>query len=165
MSFEEYKKAQKAGQKSYHARMMAGQYPYLPALMDMVPADEMTREVKLGLVQIPMELIAGTYTKARQNAFAPNFMPLLDADTEFGIKWSALCDAHLEEGIHDAILAYEYMNHFYVQEGNKRVSVMKYFGAVNIPGTVIRLMPNRTEEKENKIYFEFIEFYELSQIN
>ena len=32
---------------------------------------------------------------------------------------------------------------------------MKYFDAVSIPGTVIRIIPKRTEEKENKIYFEF----------
>lgn len=165
MSFEDYKKAQKSGQKSYHAKVLAGQYPYLPALSDMLPSGDVFKEVRLGLVQIPMDQIAGTYTRARQNAFAPNFMPLLEPETEFGVKWSALCDAHLEEGIHDAIVAYEYMNRFYVQEGNKRVSVMKYFGAVNIPGTVIRIMPKRTEEKENKIYYEFVDFYELSQVN
>lgn len=165
MSVEEYKKAQKSGQRSYHAKMLAGEYPYLPALMDMLPAGEILKEVRLGLVQIPMDQIAGTYTRARQNAFAPNFMPLLEPETEFAIKWSALCDAHLEEGIHDSIAAYEYMNRFYVQEGNKRVSVMKHFGAVNIPGTVIRIMPKRTEERDNRIYYEFVDFYELSQVN
>ncbi len=165
MSFEEYKKAQKSGQKSYHAKLLAGEYPYLPALTDMLPEGKILKEVRLGLVQIPMDQIAGTYTRARQNAFAPNFMPLLDTDTEFALKWSALCDAHLEEGIHDSITAYEYMNRFYVQEGNKRVSVMKHFGAVSIPGTVIRIMPERTEEKDNKIYYEFVDFYELSHIN
>lgn len=165
MSIEEYKKAQKSGQRSYHAKMLAGEYPYLPALMDMLPPGAVLKEVRLGLVHIPMDQIAGTYTRARQNAFAPNFMPLLEPETEFAIKWSALCDAHLEEGIHDSIVAYEYMNRFYVQEGNKRVSVMKHFGAVNIPGTVIRIMPRRTEEKDNKIYYEFVDFYELSQVN
>ena len=43
------------------------------------------------------------------------------------------------------------MNKFYVEEGNKRVSVMKYFQAVSIPGYVTRLIPKRTDEKENKI--------------
>lgn len=165
MSFEEYRKAQKAGQKAYYSKLIAGEYPYLPALTDMLPEGKILKEVRLGLVQIPMDQIAGTYTRGRQNAFAPNFMPLLDSDTEFATKWSNLCDAHLEEGIHDSIVAYEYMCHFYVQEGNKRVSVMKHFGAVNIPGTVIRIMPERTDEKDNKIYYEFVDFYELSQIN
>ena len=67
-------------------------------------------------------------------------MPLLEPDTEFAGKWSNLCDAHLEEGIHTPIIAYEFLNKFYVQEGNKRVSVLKYFDAVRIAGTVTRLV-------------------------
>ncbi len=54
------------------------------------------------------------------------------------------------------------MNQFYVQEGNKRVSVLKYLGAYSIRGSVTRLVPKRTEDKENKIYFEFLDFYEVS---
>lgn len=165
MSLDEYKKALRSGQKSYHAKLIAGEYPYLPALLNMLPAGEVLKESRLGLVHIPMDQIAGTYTNARQNAFAPNFMPLLEPETEFASKWSSLCDAHIEEGIHDPIEAYEYMNRFYVQEGNKRVSVMKHFGAVNIPGTVIRIIPKRTDELDNKVYYEFMDFYELSGIN
>ena len=29
----------------------------------------------------------------------------------------------------EPVQAFEFMNRFYVQEGNKRVSVLKYFGA------------------------------------
>ena len=92
-------------------------------------------------------------------------MPLLEEDTEFAIKWSNLCEAHLEEGIHTPIIAYEYLNKFYVQEGNKRVSVLKYYEAVTIPGTVTRLVPARNDTLENKIYYEFLDFYKLSKIN
>ncbi|MDE6937244.1 MAG: BMP family ABC transporter substrate-binding protein, partial [Lachnospiraceae bacterium] len=60
---------------------------------------------------------------------------------------------------------FEYMNRFYVQEGNKRVSVMKYYGVVSVPGEVTRIIPNRTDDKENKIYYEFLDFYELTKIN
>ena len=42
---------------------------------------------------------------------------------------------------------------------------MKYFDVVSIPGNVIRIIPQRTEDKENKIYYEFLEFYNLSKIN
>lgn len=42
---------------------------------------------------------------------------------------------------------------------------MKYFGAISIPGYVTRLIPKKTDEKENKIYFEFMDFYRLSKIN
>ena len=90
----------------------------------------------------------GTKTAGRHTAFASNFMPLLDDDTEFAVKWSNLCDAHLEEGIHTPIIAFEYLNKFYVQEGNKRVSVLKYYEAVKIPGTVTRLIPAKNDTLE-----------------
>ena len=77
----------------------------------------------------------------------------------------ALYKAHLNEGIREPIKAYEFMNKFYVEEGNKRVSVLKFFDAVSIPGNVTRIVPPRTEEKENKIYYEFMDFYALSRIN
>ena len=51
------------------------------------------------------------------------------------------------EGIREPIKAYEFMNKFYVEEGNKRVSVLKFFDAVSIPGNVTRIVPPRTEEK------------------
>ena len=165
MSFEEYKKALKAGQKSYHEYLSEGKYPYLPSLLEMLPKGVVLQEVKLGLCDIPIELISGTYTEGRQNAFAPNFMPLLDIDTEFAAKWSALNDAHIKEGIHDPVTCYEYRNHFYICEGNKRVSVLKYNGAVSVPGEVIRIMPEKNQAVDNIIYYEFVDFYKDSQIN
>mgnify|MGYP007031455233 CR=1 FL=1 len=45
----------------------------------------------LGLVDIPAESIVGTKTAGRHTAFASNFMPLLEDDTEFAVKWSNLC--------------------------------------------------------------------------
>ena len=92
-------------------------------------------------------------------------MPILKENTEFAQKWASLSTHHTEEGIHDPIKAYEYMNKFYVEEGNKRVSVMKFFDAVSIPGEVIRIIPRPTEEKENKIYYEFLDFYKAAPIN
>ena len=75
----------------------------------------------------------GTKTKGRTEAFAGNFMPLLGEKTEFGAKWARVYDYQIEEGIHDPILAYEFMNRYYVQEGNKRVSVLKYVNAYSVP--------------------------------
>ena len=127
--------------------------------------EKIVGEIPLGLVQIPMFLIEGTKTESRSNAFSKSFYPLLAAESEFGIKWKKLYCSHLEEGIREPIIAYEYMNKFYVQEGNKRVSVLKSVGAVSVPGYVTRLVPRRTNEPENVIYYEFMEFYALSGIN
>ena len=68
-------------------------------------------------------------------------MPILDPNSEFASKWMTLCTAQQEEGITDPIIAYEYMNKFYVLEGNKRVSVLKYYDAVSVMGQVTRILP------------------------
>ena len=162
---EDYKSALKAGQRAYRACVARGQSPYLAVLDDILVNVNIVAQEPLGLVEIPAESLIGTKTSGRHTAFAPNFMPLLEADTEFASKWSNLCDAHLEEGIHTPIIAYEFMNRFYVQEGNKRVSVLKYYGAVKIAGTVTRLIPERNDSLENRIYYEFLDFYRLSKIN
>lgn len=165
MSTADYEKAYKLGKKDFQYRAAQGLPTTLPALDDILPAKGSYSEVPLGLVQIPVDQIVGTKTNSRSNAFAANFMPVLEAKTEFAFKWSSLCDSHLEEGIRNPIKAYEYMNKFYVEEGNKRVSILKFFDVTSIAGDVTRIIPKRTEEKENKIYYEFLDFYELSKIN
>ncbi len=165
MSVGDYKKAYKLGKKDYQNRLLHGERPTLQVLDDILPTNEALPMVSLGLVQIPIDQIVGTRYEGRSSSFAGNFMPILEDGTEFSRKWENLCTAHETEGIRDPIKAYEYMNRFYVEEGNKRVSVMKYFEAISIPGMVTRILPKRTEEKENKIYYEFVDFYRLSQVN
>ena len=165
MTMDDYNKAYKAGKKDYQARLLRGEQPTLKILDDILPPRGSYSEVPLGLVQIPIEQIVGTKTGGRSSAFAGNFMPILRENTEFAYKWAALSESHLNEGIRDPIKAYEYMNKFYVEEGNKRVSVLKYYDAVSVPGVVTRILPPRTDEKENRIYYEFVDFYELSKVN
>ena len=133
-------------------------------LDDIIPAERTATGINLGLVSIPAELIVGTKTRGRTNAFARNFMPLLAENSEFAQKWERLCQSHLAEGIRDPIKVYEYMNRFYVEEGNKRVSVLKFFDAVNIVGHVIRIMPTGSGD-EVDLYNEFLDFYKLTKIN
>lgn len=165
MGKEDYSKAFRLGKKDYQARMLRGVKPTLMVLDDIMPEKGSYSESPLGTVQIPVEQIAGTKTVGRSSSFAGNFMPILRETTEFAAKWAELSTSHVEEGIREPIKAYEYMNKFYVEEGNKRVSVMKYFGAVSIPGNVTRIIPKRTQEKENIIYYEFLDFYKLAPIN
>ncbi len=165
MSFDDYKFALKSGQKAYREAISAGNYPYLPALEDITSFADIETEMHLGLVEIPVDRIVGTKTIGRQQAFATNFMPLLDLDSEFAVKWSNLSTSMQCDGLREPIKAYEYMNYYYVLEGNKRVSVMKYFEAVAIPAYVIRQVPKRTDTLKNRVYFEFLEFYNVSRIN
>ncbi len=165
MGKEEYRKALKLGKKDYQMRLLRGEKPILQVLDDILPDRSLYSEVPIGLVQIPIDQIAGTKTVARSSSFAGNFMPILRENTEFAEKWENLLDSHVEEGIREPVKAYEYMHKFYVEEGNKRVSVMKYSEAVSIFGNVTRIIPKPTQEKENKMYYEFLDFYQVAPIN
>ena len=162
---EDYERALKLGKKEYQRQVSRGSYPYLPAMEDVIGTTPIVREESVGLCGIPIDLIVGTAYAGRTNSFASNFMPLLDAESEFAKKWTTLSKAHVEEGIHDAIKVYEYMNHFYVVEGNKRVSVLRYYGAASVLATVVRKIPKRTEEPQNIIYYEFMDFYTITRMN
>lgn len=158
MLVEEYRSAQKLAQKEYDACVKQGINPY-PAVLDEVLKNyEISSENKIGLVQIPMNLIVGTRSAGRTNAFSKSFYPLLTERSEFAHKWSALCQAHLDEGIRDPIQAYEFLGKFYVEEGNKRVSVLRFFEAVTVPGTITRIIPKRSDNPEIVCYFEYIRF-------
>ena len=150
-AMEEYTKALRMGQRDYREKILRGQSPYLPVLDNILQgAAGVDSQMPLGLVDIPMDLLVGTKTEGRTGAFASNFMPLLDMKSEFGTKWINLCIAHVEEGIRDPIRCYEYMGRFYVQEGNKRVSVLKYFGAGNVPGVVTRILPPYSDARSEE---------------
>lgn len=162
MSDTEYGAALKLGKKQYQDSVAKGEYPYLPVLDEALSYTDIVSQVSLGTMDIPLSKLVGTKTAERSISFANNFMPLLTERSEFAIKWQNLYNYQVEDGINDPIVAYEFMNRFYVQEGNKRVSVMKYLGAYSIPGTVIRLIPKRTDDLENRLYYEFLDFYKVS---
>ncbi len=165
MASEFYREALKKGQKEKRICINEGKNPYLPALDTIVSSDKMLTEVYAGLMQVPTEWVVGTKTASRANAFARNFMPLLAPETEFGMKWGDLCESHMEEGIHDSVKVYEYKNRYYVQEGNKRVSVLKFVDAVSILADVYRILPVKDGSKEVEIYYEMLDFYECSKVN
>lgn len=161
---EEYSRALKLGQREYKDALAKGKYPYPKVLDDILKNTHIDYSVNLGTMEIPMDLIVGTKTAGRQNAFSRGFYPLLDSESEFGHKWIDLCESHLESGIRDPIQAYEYLGRFYVEEGNKRVSVLHSLDAAQVPGVVTRLVPVRSDVPAVKNYFEFLDFYKLSGI-
>ena len=108
MSFVLYDKAKKMGAKAYKRAVADGRYPFLPVLDDIIDKDSIAKEMNLGLVDIPLSRVVGTSSAGRTQAFASNFMPLMQNGSEFASKWSMLCDAHVDEGIRDAIKVYEY---------------------------------------------------------
>lgn len=162
---DEYALALKKGQKEYKELSAAGCNPH-PLVLDEILPPSFTDSIQdVGLMEIPAERIVGVKSAGRITAFSASFRPLLESKTEFAGKWMNLCKAHLgEAGIYDPILCYEYLGDFYVQEGNKRVSVLRHFGAPRIPGNVRRVLPARSEEPRIKAYYEFLDFFKVSRL-
>ena len=161
---EEYLQALRLGQREYKLLVAAGKDPY-PAILDKTPGYQGDEAVTdLGLIEIPTERIIGVKSAGRITAFTAGFQPLLSTESEFANKWIELCAAHLSTGIRDPIICYEYLGNFYVQEGNKRVSVLKHFGAPRIPATVHRVIPFPSEEPRIRAYYEFLDFYKVSKL-
>ena len=162
---EEYAAALSRGKKEYKERTASGLNPY-PAVLDEILADQTAMNIQeVGIVDIPAERIIGVKSAGRTTAFTASFRPLLAVDSEFGFKWCSLCADHLSDtGIREPILCYEYLGNFYVQEGNKRVSVLRHFDAARIPGTVRRVMPAASKEPRIKAYHEFLDFYRVAKL-
>ena len=161
---EDYIKARKLGEKEVRARNAKGEYPYVPALDDIEPGADVLAHRHIGIIEIPVEMVKGTKTRARQNSFAANFMPLLNDKSELAAKWSSLYKTQISEGFSDPIKVFEYLHKFYVQEGNKRVSVSRYLGMLTIAADVIRVMPSQSEMKKHPEYEEFLRFYNVCPI-
>lgn len=161
----EYQEALKLGKKEYKSCVSHGRFPYLPVLDDILAGEEIQTEQNMGLIQVPLEYVVGTSTKGRTYSFAANFMPILEEKSEFAVKWMNLSEAQVNEGIRDPIIAYEFMNRYYVVEGNKRVSVLKYFKADSILANVTRKIPKLSEDEDVKLYYEYMKFNEISGMN
>lgn len=164
---EEYLKALKIGKTSLSNAKLEGRSGYLVSLASILDECKISSKIQIGLMEIPLNRIIGTYTTSRSKAFSENFMPLIDKpDSEFKQKWIALYEHHINDGIRDPISVYEYLNYYYVIEGNKRVSVLKYLGAYSICAKVTRIIP-KFDENDYKIrlYYKFLEFNKKTQIN
>ena len=153
------------GQKECRDLAAAGADPNPKVLEEVLPDLSRHAIQTLPVREIPAERIIGTRDAGRVLAFSASFYPLLDPDTEFATKWMRLLEAHLSDtGIRDPIECYEYLGTFYVQEGNKRVSVLKAFGAVQIPGIVKRVMPLSWDTPRAQAYAEFLDFYKATEL-
>ena len=162
---EEYALALKQGQKEVKERTAAGKNPNPAVLDDILGETAFDTALEVGLIEIPAERIVGTKTAGRITAFSASFLPLLSDGSEFATKWKLLCSAHLsDEGIREPIECFEYMGNFYVQEGNKRVSVLRHFGAARIPGNVKRILPQKSDDPAVKAYQEFLDYYKSSRL-
>ncbi|MDD2428585.1 MAG: BMP family ABC transporter substrate-binding protein [Eubacteriales bacterium] len=155
----EYEKARKQGQKDYSARTARGLRGTLLVLDEVAEQNRVMAYVKRPTMEIPLSLIIGTYTSSRAYSFSASFLPLHHEGSEFSYKWIALYAALLEEGLRDAIQVYEYMWHYYVVEGNKRVSVLKHLGAPTVRAEITRMIPQLDpDDPDTAVYYAFLHY-------
>ena len=157
---EEYLAALKEGQKEQAKLTALGKDPEPAVLEELLPDMSKMAVQEIRSQEIPMDRIVGTVTRGRISALTAGFMPLLPEESEFALKWMALCEANLSDaGLRDPILCYEYLGSFYVQEGNKRVSVLKHFGNTRILSDIRRILPERSDDPRIRAYYEFVDFH------
>lgn len=161
---QEYLKAVKLGQKQCSAQKAKGANLYPLVLDELLDNSGFDAAKYVGQLEIPADRIVGTRSAGRTTTFSAGFMPLASLESEFALKWMNLCCTHVNEGIRDPILCYEYMGNFYVQEGNKRLSVLRYFGATRISSVVYRLQPPDQDTEEIRVYKEFLEFFRNAKL-
>ena len=160
---DEYLAALKEGQKEYTHLLSLGKDPGPAVLEELLPDMARMPIQQIRTQEIPMDRIVGTRTRGRTSALTAGFLPLLAEDSEFAQKWMALCEANLSDtGIQAPILCYEYLGSFYVQEGNKRVSVLKHYGNTRILSDILRVLPERSDEARIRAYYEFVDFHRLT---
>ncbi len=156
---QDYDKALRRGRREYSALTARGESGNLKVLDELTQENRIMAYIKQPLREISMSRVTGTYTSARARSFSAGFMPLHDEDSEFAMKWCDLCAIHMTEGLRDPIQVYEYMWNYYVIEGNKRVSVLKYFGAPSVRAEIIRMIPQLNPEDPNTaIYYAFLRY-------
>ncbi|MDD6339687.1 MAG: BMP family ABC transporter substrate-binding protein [Butyrivibrio sp.] len=163
MNYEDYSTLVKKGQRESAAAKSAGKSPYLPVLEKLIEDVDIVSKKDLGLITIPMGQIGGTDTEGRANAFSPSGYPLLEATSEFALKYVALYNSCEEEGLRQPVSGFEYMGKYYIREGNKRVSVSKLLNLPEIEGNIIRYIPKKSDDPEVIRNYEFIEFYEKTK--
>lgn len=163
-TYEQYHYALRKAKQSVRMRRRQDK-PIHPAVLDDLVKVYSCSSERLGEIDVPADLIVGTKTAARTSSFSYDFMPLLKDKSEFAAKWRAVCAYHLSEsGIAEAPTAYEYLGKFYIVEGNKRVSVLRSYGAVFITLDVTRLLPPKTDRMAVQAYYQFLEFHKLSKL-
>ena len=159
-----YYRARQKGLKAYSQALQQHRDPYLPVLEEKLPNLNSLVHLSLGIQSVPLDRVVGSVSRGRSFAFANNFMPILQYNSEFGSKWSHLYESMEAEGMRDPAKMLEYLGYYYLIEGNKRISVMKYIGAEYVEADVTRVIPLRSEDPEVIAYLEYCSFSKLTGI-
>ena len=106
---DRYVSARRRGTEEVERLEKQDRYPYLRDLDTITKGVKIVNQISIGLIDVPLRQIVGTYTKMRGNSFSRSYMPLLAPNTEFADKWSNVYRIQQNEGLRDPIKAYEFL--------------------------------------------------------
>ncbi len=159
-SQSQYADALKKGRKDRSHDLARGGTGRLADLEALLGDRTIVARIPLHVRDIPARLVFGTVSQARAIGFSPAFLPVMDTRTEFANKWTHLAESHMAEGFHTPVKLVEYLGRFYAEEGNKRVSVLKYFHVHSVRAEIVRWVPEYdASDSDICLYYEFLEFH------
>lgn len=133
--------------------------PLLQDLCDLLGSSKVSRAESLGVVEIPVNKIVGIASICGKDSYTVDFLPLESPSSRFAETWCNIYLDYLNDRKITPITCYEYLGHFYVIDGKKRVSVMKCNGAPVVAANVIRVLPSDENSAESIQYYSFLESY------
>lgn len=159
----QYSSALKRAQKMNRKRVKLSEAIHPKRLNAFLNEGMVAEKTDLGVMEIPMNMIAGIADEAGKELYSPDFLPLSPVKSAYADKWCSLYQEYKEDkAFVSPIYCYEYLGEFYVIDGKKRVSILKCRNALVTKAYVIRLVPAASEEKRIKLYEEFVEYFKLT---
>ena len=159
--WERYSICQNKAKRAVRKAAANGMECTLPLMESVLDENKIVNKVDLGVVNIPVNQIAGVVSDEDQECYSADFLPLPSVQSGFAEKWTRIYMEHLtDRGLEEPIRCYEYLGKFYVIDGKKRVSVLKSDGTIMVKAYVTRIMPEKTEDDRVRSYYEFIDSFE-----
>lgn len=165
-SHETYQQAHALAARSLAKAKKHG-LPACPAALNALTDDKLiSYRLDLGILDIPVSLIVGV-AEANENTalYTKEFFPLSLPKSEFADQWRDINKQYFcEKGLRGEIRCFEYLGKFYVCDGMKRVSVLKFHNVPTVRSHVTRIMPISTETKSLQQYYEFLSNFRLTNL-
>ena len=131
---------------------------YPLALNTLTDDDKISYRLDLGVMDIPTNLIVGvTEATEKSTLYTKELLPVSAPQSEYADTWREIYHQYFrEKRALGQIQCYEYLGKFYIADGLKRVSVLKFLKKTTISAHVIRMMPNKTGARSVQIYYDFL---------
>lgn len=137
-----------------------------PRALDAFLQKNMEEErIELGVMDIHTDQVIGVAESKGRELYASNFMPLSPKKSNYAIQWRELCLDYQEGNeFFSPIRCCEYLGQFYVVDGKKRVSVLKYLEVPSVCANVIRIVPAMSKDRDMQNYLDSLRSFKKTNL-